>query len=284
MLTTVSSASKEVIIGNGRPVVLIGERINPTGKKMLSESLIKGSMEIVRKEALAQVQAGADIIDVNVVAFGVDETILLPQAVQAVMESVESPICLDSTKTAAIAAALKVYKGKPIINSVTGEEHSLNTVLPIVKEYGASVIGLVQDDDGIPKDAERRVEIARKIVDRAEAIGISRDNILIDCMAFAIGAEPGSAKDVFSAIERIRKELGVNIVLAASNISFGLPERGLLNNAFMTMAIASGATCLIVDVAKARPAVLAAELILGTDKYARRYIQAYRQSQKGREK
>jgi 5-methyltetrahydrofolate--homocysteine methyltransferase len=284
MLTTVSSASKEVIIGNGRPVVLIGERINPTGKKMLSESLIKGSMEIVRKEALAQVQAGADIIDVNVVAFGVDETILLPQAVQAVMESVESPICLDSTKTAAIAAALKVYKGKPIINSVTGEEHSLNTVLPIVKEYGASVIGLVQDDDGIPKDAERRVEIARKIVDRAEAMGISRDNILIDCMAFAIGAEPGSAKDVFSAIERIRKELGVNIVLAASNISFGLPERGLLNNAFMTMAIASGATCLIVDVAKARPAVLAAELILGTDKYARRYIQAYRQSQKGREK
>jgi len=284
MCTRVSSASKEVIIGNGRPVVLIGERINPTGKKMLAESLRTGSMEIVRKEALAQAQAGADIIDVNVGGFGVDETILLPQAVRTVMETVELPICMDSAKPEAIAAALKVYKGKPLINSVTGEEHSLNTVLPMVKKYEASVIGLVQDDEGIPKNAERRVEIARKIISRAEAMGISREDILIDCMVFSIGAEPGSAKDLFSAIERIRKELGVNIVLAASNISFGLPERGLLNNAFITMVIASGTKCLIADVAKARPAVLAAELILGTDKYARRYIQAYRQRQKGIEK
>jgi 5-methyltetrahydrofolate--homocysteine methyltransferase len=195
------------------------------------------------------------------------------------METVELPVCLDSSEPEAIEASLKVCRGKPLINSVTGEEHSLDTVLPMVKEYGAAVIGLVQDDEGIPKNAERRVEIARKIIDRAEAMGISREDILIDCMVFSIGAEPGSAKDVFSAIQRIKKELRVNIVLAASNISFGLPERDRLNNAFITMAIASGANCIITDVAKAKPAVLAAELILGNDKYAKRYIQAYRQRQ-----
>ncbi len=280
METRVSSPSKEVIIGDDQPTVLIGERINPAGKKKLAEALKAGDLEIVRREALAQTQAGADIIDVNVGTFGVDEVALLPKAVQAVMETVDTPLCLDSANPEALEAALKVYKGKPLINSVTGEEHSLKKVLPLVKKHGAAVIGLVQDDKGIPKDAEGRVSAAHKIVERAEAAGIPREDIVIDCLAFAVGADPSSGPAVIEAIRRIKAELGVNLTMGASNISFGLPDRELLNNAFVVMAVAAGATCLIVDVAKVRPIILAADLVLSRDKRARRYIEAYRQRQK----
>lgn len=277
METRVSSPSKEVIIGDNQPTVLIGERINPAGKKKLAEALKAGDLEIVRKEALAQVQAGADILDVNVGTFGVDEVILLPRAVQAVMDAVDVPLCIDSNNPAALEAAIKIYKGKPLINSVTGEEHSLARVLPMVKEHKAAVIGLVQDDEGIPKDAKQRVRIAHRIVKRLEAAGIPREDIVIDCLAFAVGAEPSSGVAVMEAIRRIKAELGVNMTMGASNISFGLPARELLNNAFVVMAVAAGATCLIVDVAKVRPIILAADLVLGRDKRARRYIDAYRQ-------
>jgi 5-methyltetrahydrofolate--homocysteine methyltransferase len=277
MQTRVSSPTKEVIIGDDQSTVLIGERINPAGKKRLQEALRAGNLEIVRREALAQAEAGADILDVNVGTFGIDEVTLLPKAVQAVIETVDIPLCLDSTNPEALAAALKVYKGKPLINSVTGEEHSLAKVLPLVKEYGAVVIGLVQDDEGIPKSAERRVSTARRIVERAEAAGIAWEDIVIDCLAFAVGADTSSGPAVIEAIRRVKAELGVNITLGASNVSFGLPDRDLLNNAFIVMAIAAGATCLIVDVAKVRPAVMAADLVLGRDKHARRYIEAYRQ-------
>jgi 5-methyltetrahydrofolate--homocysteine methyltransferase len=280
MQTRVSSLTKEVIIGDDQPTVLIGERINPTGKKKLAESLKAGDLEVVRREALAQTQAGADIIDVNVGTFGVDEVALLPRAVQAVMETVDTPLCLDSSNPDALEAALKVYKGKPLVNSVSGEEHSLKRVLPLIKKHGAAVIGLVQDDDGIPKDAEGRVRAARKIVERAEAAGIPREDVVIDCLAFAVGAEPTSGAAVIEAIRRIRAELGVNMTLGASNISFGLPDRELLNNAFVVMTATAGITCLIVDVAKVRQIVLAADLVLGKDKRARRYIEAYRQRQK----
>jgi 5-methyltetrahydrofolate--homocysteine methyltransferase len=280
METRVSSPTKEVIIGDDQPTVLIGERINPAGKKKLAEALKAGDLEIVRKEALAQTQAGADIIDVNVGTFGVDEVALLPKAVQVVMETVDTPLCLDSANPEALEAALKVYKGKPLINSVTGEEHSLKKVLPLVKKYGAAVIGLVQDDEGIPKDIERRVSNAHKIVKGAEAAGISREDLVIDCLAFAVGAEPDSGAAVIETIRRIKAELGVNMTLGASNISFGLPDRELLNNAFVVMAAAAGATCLIVDAAKVRPIILAADLVLGRDKRARRYIEAYRQRPK----
>ena len=256
--------------------MLIGERINPTGKKKLAEALKAGDLEIVSREALAQVQAGADILDVNVGTFGVDEVALLPKAVQMVMDTVDVPLCLDSSNPDALEAALKVYKGKPVVNSITGEGHSLERVLPIIKEYGAAVIGLVQDDEGIPKDAERRVWIASKIVERVEAAGIPREDLVIDCLAFAIGAEPSSGVAVIEAIRRIKAELGVNMTMGASNVSFGLPDRELLNNAFVVMAVAAGATCLIVDVAKVRPIILAADLVLGRDKRARRYIEAYR--------
>ncbi len=283
METRVSSPTKEIIIGDGQPTVLIGERINPAGKKKLTEALKAGNLEIVRREALAQAQAGADILDVSVGTFGVDEVILLPRAVQTVIDTVDIPLCLDSAVPEALEAALKVYKGKPLINSVTGEEHSLAKILPLVKEYGAAVIGLVQDEKGIPKDSERRVAVAHKIVERAEAAGIAREDIIIDCLAFAVGADPSSGPAVIEAIRKIKAELGVNLTLGASNVSFGLPDRNLLNNAFVIMAIAAGVTCLIVDVAKVRPAVLAADLILGRDKRARRYIEAYRQGQRPRE-
>jgi len=280
METKVSSTSKEVIIGDNQPTVLIGERINPTGKKKLAEALKAGDLEIVRKEALAQTQAGADIIDVNVGAFGIDEIALLPKAVQAVMETVDTPLCIDSSNHDALEAALKVYKGKPLVNSVTGEEHSLKRILPLIKDYGAAVIGLVQDEDGIPKDAEGRVRVAHKIVEKVEAAGISREDLVIDCLAFAVGAEPSSGAAVVEAVRRIRAELGVNMTMGASNVSFGLPDRELLNNAFVVIATAAGATCLIVDAAKVRSIILAADLVLGRDKRARRYIEAYRQHQK----
>jgi 5-methyltetrahydrofolate--homocysteine methyltransferase len=279
METRVTSATKEVIIGGARPTVLIGERINPSGNKKLAEALRTGNLEVVRNEALAQVQARADIIDINVSAFGVDEVTLLPRAVQAVMDAVQVPLCIDSTDPAALEAALKIYKGKPLINSVTGEEHSLGKVLPLVKEYRAAVIGLVQDDEGVPKNVEKRVSTAHKIVERAESAGIPREDIIIDCLTLAAGADTTSGTAIIEASRQIKHELGVNLVLAVSNVSFGLPERILLNKAFAAMAIAAGVTCLIADVSKIRPTVLAADLILDRDKRARRYIEAYRQRQ-----
>jgi len=280
METRVSSATREVVIADNQPTVLIGERINPAGKKKLSAALKAGNLEIVSREARAQVQARADILDINVSLFGVDEVSLLPRVVQAVMDTVDVPLCLDSANPQALAAALKVYKGKPIINSVTGEEHSLEKVLPLVKEYGTAVIGLVQDDEGIPNNSERRLAIAHKIVDRAQAVGIPSHDIIIDCLAFSVGADTSSGLVTIDTVQRVKAELGVNLTLGASNVSFGLPDRNLLNSAFIAMVIAAGVTCLIADAAKVRPMVRAADLVLGRDKHARRYIEAYRQRQK----
>jgi 5-methyltetrahydrofolate--homocysteine methyltransferase len=284
MDTRISSETREVIIGHDRPTVLIGERINPSGKSKLAEELRKGNMEIVRKEALAQVHAGANIIDINVGAFGVDEMLLLPKAAKTLMEIVDVPLCLDSAKPEALEAALKVYKGKALINSVSGEDHSLSKVLPLAKEHGAAFIGIVQDDDGIPNNAERRVAIARRIVERAESAGIPREDVIIDCLAFAVGADTNSGPALVKAICQIKDELGVNITLGASNVSFGLPDRETLNKAFVPIVIAAGATCLIVDVAKIRTTVLATDLILGRDKRARRYVEVFRQRKRGLEK
>jgi len=277
METRITSAAQEVIIGGERPTVLIGERINPSGNKRLAEALKTGNWDVVRNIALAQVRAGADIIDVNVSTFGVDEVTLLPEAIQALMDTVDVPLCIDSDNPAALEAALKVYKGRPLINSVTDEANSLARVLPLVKEYKAAVIGLTQDDEGPPKDAEQRVSIAHKLMAQAESIGISRQDIIIDCLAFAIGADTSSGPEVIKAVSRVRAELGVNQTLGASNVSFGLPDRETLNNAFIAMVISTGVTCLITDAAKSRPTVMAVDLLLGHDKFARRYVGAYRQ-------
>jgi len=278
METRVASATKEVIIGENQPTVIIGERINPSANKRLAEALKTGNMEeVVRKEAVAQVQAGADMIDVNVGAFGVDEVALLPRAVKAAMEAVDVPLCIDSANPEALAAALKVYKGKPLINSVSGESHSLEKVLPLVKEYKAAVVGLVQDDEGVPKNKERRVSIAHKLVARAESVGIPREDIVIDCLAFAVGADTNAGPEVLKAIRQVKAELGVNQTLGASNVSFGLPDRDSLNNAFVALIIEAGVTCLITNVRKELSVVRAVDLLLGRDKRARRYVEAFRQ-------
>ena len=279
METKVSSATKEVIISGNLPTRLIGERINPSGRKKLTEALQSGNLDMVRREAIAQVKAGADIIDVNVGATGIDEVDLLPKAVKIVMEAVDVPICIDAESPKALEAALKIYKGKPIVNSVKGEKKSLETVLPLIKEYGAVVIGLTIDDDGLPKTADRRVSIAGKIIERAEKLGIPRQDVIIDTLAMAIAADSKAAMPVLEAIRRIAAEFGVNQTLGASNISFNLPDRELLNVAFLGAVIAAGVTCPIVDAAKVRPAILSVDLVLGRDNYAQRYIRAFRQRQ-----
>ena len=280
METKLTSATKQVIISPERPTVLIGERINPTGKKKLTEALQNGDLDLVRKEALAQVQAGADVLDINVGAIGVDEAVLLPRAVQAVMDTVDVPLCLDSANPAALEEALRIYRGKALVNSVTGQEHSLSKTLPSVKRYGAAVIGLTMDENGIPDDAGQRLTIARRIVEYAEAMNIAREDIIIDCLALAVGADTEAALAAIENIRTIRAQLGVNLTLGVSNVSFGLPDRNLINSAFVTIAIAMGVNCPIVDVAEMRPAILAADLILGRDKYAMRYIKAYQQRKK----
>lgn len=280
METVVSSAARQVVISDARPTVLIGERINPTGKKKLAEALRAGDLEIVRQEALDQVQAKADILDVNVGTTGVDEVALLPQAVRAVMDTVDVPLCIDSSNPRALAAALKTYRGKALINSVTGQDESLNEVLPVVKEYQAAVIGLTMDEEGIPKSTDRRVSIAHKIIERAEAIGIPPEDVIIDCLNMPAAADSQASLTVIQAIGRIKAELGVNMTLGASNISFGLPDRTLLNSAFLAMVIQLGVTCPVVDVAKVRSFVLATDALLGRDTYMKRYIQAYREQSK----
>jgi 5-methyltetrahydrofolate--homocysteine methyltransferase len=274
--TLVSSATRQVIIGHDRPTVLIGERINPTGKKKLAASLVAGDLSIVQAEAVKQVNSGADVLDVNVGANGVDEVVMLPQAVAAVMGVVDAPLCIDSHNPKALEAALKVYKGKPIINSVNGQETILEEVLPLVKEYGAAVIALTQDDKGIPADVDGRVSIAHKIIERAEAMGIPREDIIVDCLALTIGANSKAAAVTLEAIRRVKRELGVNQTLGASNISYGLPNREVLNDAFIALAIEAGLTCPTIDAGKVRMAVVSADLILGRDNFAQRYIKAYR--------
>ena len=277
MQTKVSSATKEVIIDYNGPTTLIGERINPSGKKKLAEALKTGDFDVVRQEALAQVNAGADILDVNVVTPGVEEIAVLPKVLEMVMASVEVPICIDINDPAALKEALKIYVGKPIINSVTGEEKSLNEILPIVKEYGAAVIGLTIDEDGIPKETERRVAIAHKIVEKAGALGIPPEDIIIDCLALTLGTDTNAAQVTLEAIRKVKDQLGVNQTLGASNISFGLPDRSVINQAFLAVAIPAGLTCPTVDVAKVRQTVLSADLILGRDRFAQRYLKGFRQ-------
>lgn len=276
METKITSATKEVIISFDRPTVTIGERINPAGKKKLAESLKAGNMDIVKKEALEQVKAGADILDVNVTVFGLDEIPILPKAVQAVMDVCNAPICIDSANPAALHAALKLYKGKALVNSVSGEEKSMLKVLPIIKEYGAAVVALTQDDNGIPKDSKTRVDIAERIINRAIQMGIPASDIVVDCLALAIGADPKSALTGFETISAVRAKFGVNMTLGASNISFGMPDRHLINVAYLAMMITAGVTCPVVNAANVRANILAIDLLLGKDKRARRYIEAFK--------
>jgi 5-methyltetrahydrofolate--homocysteine methyltransferase len=285
METILIGTREKVIVSHKKPTVLIGERINPTGKKRLAAALAEGNLDLVWQEAEAQVEAGADVLDINVGAAGVDEVDLLPKAVRLVMETVDVPVCIDSANIEALRAALDVHKelapeGKPLINSVNGEQARLEAVLPLVAEYNTAVVGLAMDDDGIPHAPERRLTIARKIVERAEAAGIPREDVVIDCLALTVSADSKAGLVTLDAIRMVHEELGVNMTLGASNVSFGLPEREVVNWTFLALAIEWGVNCPIVDAAKVRPAILAADLLLGRDEYAMRYIKAYKKRKK----
>jgi len=279
METKITSTQKEVIISDNGPTVLIGERINPTGKKKLAAALKTGNFDAVRQEAMTQVEAGADILDVNVGAPEVDEIDLLPKVVEMIMDVVDVPLCIDINNPAALKAALKVYRGKPIVNSVSGEEKSLDRVLPLVKEYGTAVIGLALDDDGIPKTPEKRLEVVRKIIERAEALGIPREDIIIDCLALSLGSDDQAGLVTLESIRKVKVEIGVNQTLGASNISFGLPDRPLVNKAFLALAVEAGVTCPTVDAAKVKSTILTTDLILGRDRFSQRYIKDFRKRQ-----
>jgi len=279
METKVSSASKEVIISYERPTVIIGERINPTGRKKFTQALQEGDLSIIEKDAKEQVEAGAVILDCNVNAQGVDDVKMLPEAVKVIMNTVDVPISIDTANPDAMEAALKVYKGKALVNSVSGESRSLERMLPLVKEYGAAVIGMVQDDEGIPKSAAKRIAVAYKICEAADKMGIPKEDVVIDVMAYAIGAEANSGRDVLDAMHQIRQELGVNMTMGTSNISFGMPDRALLNTTWLAMSIEAGGTALIANAAQVMPSVLSADLVLGRDRFARRYIEHHRKRQ-----
>ncbi|HZP87042.1 MAG TPA: dihydropteroate synthase [Burkholderiales bacterium] len=278
--TTLSRDARSVAIGGDLPTVLIGERINPTGRKRFSEALRNRDFAAVRAEAIAQRDAGADLLDVNASLAGVDEVALYPEVVACVMEAVDLPLCLDSPNADALAAGLRVYQGKALVNSVTAEEQSLARVLPLVKAHSAAVIALLQGNRGIPSDADGRVALAGAILERCAALSIPAEDVVVDCMAMTVGTDHNAARVTLETIRRVRQAFGVNVVLGASNISFGMPDRELLNAAFIAQAIAAGATCLITDAAKVRATVLAADLLQGRDEYAGRYLLGYRQRQK----
>ena len=277
METILRGTEETVRISLDLPTVIIGERINPTGRSWLTEQLTEGNIDALRNEATKQIEDGAHVLDVNVGAASVNEVELLPQAIQVVQETVGVPLCIDTADKDALEAALKVYQGKPLINSVNGEEKSLERVLPLVAEYEAAVIGLTMDDDGIPKKAEKRLEIAQKIVDRAESLGIPREDVVIDCLALTVSAEPDAAIITLNAIDLVREELGVNQALGHSNVSFGLPDREVINRVALGMVIRAGVNAPIVDAAEVKQSILAADLLMGRDQYAMNYIKYYRQ-------
>jgi 5-methyltetrahydrofolate--homocysteine methyltransferase len=282
VITTITSDTQTVEITRSRPTVIIGERINPTGRKKVLAALKEGDFDIVRSDAKSQVESGALILDVNAGVPGADEPVLLVKVLQEVMGVTDVPLCIDTADPEALEAALKIYQGKPLINSVNGEEKSLSSVLPLVKEHGAAVIGLCMDEDGIPPEAEARLAVAGKIIERADKLGIPIEDVVIDPLALTMGADSTAGRIALDTVAMVRDKFGVNITMGASNISFGLPDRHAINSTFIAMAIHAGMTCPITNplVADVRLAVLAADLAMGRDDYGMNWIKAYRERQK----
>lgn len=276
MNTIVKSEKNTVTMGWDSPFIIIGEKINPTGRKKLAAALKDGNYEYVRQLAVKQVEAGADILDVNVGVPGLDEVAVLPEVAKMVAETVDVPICLDSANRDALAAALAVLPGKPLVNSVNGEEASLEAVLPVVKEFGAAVIGLTMDDDGIPIDAESRLAVAEKIIERAAKAGIPIEDIVIDPLVLTVGADSNAGAITLDTVKMLHQNFGVNINLGASNVSFGLPDRHTVNQAFLSLAMGVGATCAITDPMKLASTIRATDLLMGRDTYGSRYIGYWR--------
>ena len=278
METIVRSPTRSVRIGPNEAFVMIGERINPTGRKSLAAEMAAGNFERVRADALAQVAAGAQMLDVNAGIPLADEPGILAEAIRVVQSVVEVPLSIDSSIVAALAAGLAAYQGKPLVNSVTGEDERLDSVLPLVAQYHAAVIGISNDETGISEDPDVRFQIATKIVLRAESLGIPRADVLIDPLAMPIGAVRYAGRTLFKLVRRLHEELGVNACCGASNISFGLPNRPALNAAFLAMAIAAGMNCAITNPIEPviRTSILAADVMMGRDENCQSWLTAER--------
>jgi len=276
--TVISSASKEVIIGNNRPFVIIGERINPTGRKLLAKEMSEGDFSRVEKDTLEQVAAGAQMLDVNAGIPLADEPKILADSIKLVQSLTDVPLSIDSSIVAALEAGLEVYKGKALLNSVTGEEERLEAVLPLVKKYGCAVVAISNDETGISEDPDVRFKVAKKIVERAADYGIPNHDVVVDPLVMPIGAINSAVKQVMSLVRRLKDELKVNTTCGASNVSFGLPNRHGINAAFLTMAIASGLTSAITNPLEENviQAVLGADVMMGNDPDCSKWIKKYR--------
>ena len=277
--TVISSATKEVVIGFDRPFVVIGERINPTGRKLLAEEMRAGDFSRVEADALAQVAAGAQLLDVNAGIPLADEPALLARAVTLVQSLTDVPLSIDSSLLGALEAGLAVYQGKALLNSVTGEEERMERVLPLVKKHGAAVVAICNDDTGISTDIDVRFEVAKKIVRRAADYGIPACDVVVDPLVMPVGAMADAGTQVFRLIRRLREELKVNTICGASNVSFGLPNRHGLNPTFLAMAIGAGLTSAITNPLEAplMAAVRGADVMLNHDPQCGRWIAAYRE-------
>ena len=277
--TRVSSDKREVVLGFDRPFVIIGERINPTGRKILAAAMAAGDYSGVVADALAQVQAGAHMLDVNAGIPLADEPKILAECIKLVQDTVDVPLSIDSSIVAALEAGLAVYKGKPLVNSVTGEEERLEVVLPLIKKYNAAVIAISNDETGISEDPNVRYEVAKKIVERAADFGIKREDIVVDPLVMPVGAINDAGAKLMSLIRRLRDELKVNTSCGASNFSFGLPNRRGLNAGFLPMMIGAGLTSAIMNPLhpEDRQAILGADVVMGHDPNCTAWIKAYRE-------
>ena len=278
MDTVLQSRTRTVLIGPERPFTIIGERINPTGRKSLGREMAAGNFDRVQADALAQIAAGAHMLDVNAGIPLADEPAILAQAIRLVQSISDAPLSIDSSIVAALESGLAAYEGKALVNSVTGEEERLESVLPLVKKYGAAVIGISNDETGISEDPAVRLAVARRIVERAMDHGIPRQDVLIDPLVMPIGAVRYAGRQVFEIVGRCRDELGVNTCCGASNVSFGLPERAPLNAAFLAMAIGAGLTSAITNPLEGeiRRAIMAADVMMGHDEHCAAWIQMSR--------
>jgi len=278
-VTIISSPTKEVRIGFDEPFVIIGERINPTGRKILAEEMKNGDYSRVQSDALAQVEAGAQMLDVNAGIPLADEPRILAEVIQLVQSITNVPLCIDSSIIAALEAGLAVYQGRALVNSVTGEDESLERVLPLVAKYGASVVAISNDETGISQDINVRYNVAKKIVERAADHGISRDRVVVDPLVMPIGAINDSGRQVMALVRRLREELEVNTTCGASNVSFGLPNRNGINSAFLTMAMGAGMTSAITSPLhpEVMQAVLGGDVMMGHDPNCTNWIRKYRE-------
>lgn len=279
--TVISSGSKEVVIGFDRPFVMIGERINPTGRKLLAEEMKNGDFSRVEADALAQVAAGAQMLDVNAGIPLADEPALLAEAIRLVQSVTDVPLSIDSSIIEALEAGIEAYDGKPLINSVTGEQEVLDRVLPLVARNGAAVVAISNDETGISEDPDIRFDVAKKIVGAANDYGIPTKDVVVDPLVMPIGAMSNAGRQVFHLVRRLRDELGVNTTCGASNVSFGLPNRHVITGTFLSMAISAGMTSAIMNPlhAEVKSAVMGADVLMGNDSNCGAWIAQHRDPQ-----